>query len=175
MLSIQIDSGEERSVSYTDVRMEQSYLDMRKRNRNYQENKMLSTNENESVHLETASLTACFNNDRGQYISLENMISSDNPFLIPESECHDPLLDAPIERLEGSKGNLLSSGNAGTKRFSSYPRLDPAHLLHPPQVITPAKSYPNPMYMMTFPALNTNESPNIESIKNDLRNRYSTS
>ena len=163
----QIESVEEENLQYADLQFEERYLEMKVKNRNYQENKTTRVrNERQQVVLDSASLTASFNNDAGRYLSIQNMSASNiAPKTTTRQDSTQSLLEErrnSMSRLGGPSNHLLSPGCIGNKRFFSYGGEDPTPLLQPKRLSTglmPAQSYPNPSYMMmTLADLNSNET-----------------
>ena len=93
------------------------------------------------------------------------MTSSDKPAPLSFPVSNRPFFSNEEVFLRDNKKNRnyipLSPGCTGHKRFISYGGEDPTSPLQPEKSSTsliPAKSYPNPSYMMFPTGLNENES-----------------
>ena len=145
--SVCSDKGE--CVEYADIQMEAKYLDMRKRNKDYHESTNLPKYDSSS---HTASLNRSEKRDMGRYISLEHTLSLGDPLL---HRSMNPKANIELRQAYG-----VSYGNARYKRHYSF-----SGEIHAPHTaLSPAKSYPNPMYMTDLSGFISNKLPIIESI-----------
>jgi hypothetical protein len=160
---VDIETADEESLHYADLQFEERFEDMKAKNRKYHEEKINETTQNSQIALNAGSLTAAFNNDKVDYLSLQNLISSDKPATLSFPVSNHPLSPGYIP---------LSPGCIGHKRFKSYGGEDPTSPLQPERnstILMPAKSYPNPSYMMFPTDLNKIESPWDRTFKDDLK------
>ena len=149
-------------LHYADLQFEQRYLEMRVKNQDLRETKNLQIEE--TVVLDGRSLTASFKNEALRYVSLSDMTSSKNPDPKVTIETH-PSFNKETESTENeavlrTPRHSLSPASYGHKRFFSYGGEDSTPTLQPERLKTnpllPAKSYPNPTYMMFPSTINSN-------------------
>ena len=146
---------EQDEVHYTDVGMEERYLDMQKQNQHFKELHKAGTNDNRLVRFDTRQSVDNYQNDELMYASLQNMNSGapETNFLnIAQSE----MLLSSINHPKMKKNEpLIDIHSPSYKRFYSYSDIEA-----PPTSVcnqhwsynglTAAKSYPNPYYMMSL-------------------------
>ena len=150
--------SDQEVVQYADVQMEERYLDMRKNNKSYQEYKNSGGNENKFVPLEAASLVASSTLDNiGSYLSLQHMRSSVTEAMSTQHEINDSLLPLPVFPSQHTKlHSPISQQSPGSKRrFSLSVVQDQDFCTLPEKLYTglsPAKSYPNPEYILNLAA-----------------------
>ena len=153
---------EQPEVDYTDLGMEEQYLDMRTQNKNFKELHKPGVNDNKLIRFDSRRSRASFKKEELLYASLQNMNTG-----IAEST---PLDVSPFKNLshqnmsikKGSFGSILSPGY---KRFFSYSDIEgPIKLALNEQKICPgltaAKSYPNPYYMMSLASIDVRNPSN---------------
>ena len=156
-------------VHYADIRMEQQYLEMKKQNQNLEDIMKTQTNYSSRVTFNPASLTASFTTDVGRYVSLQNVNSSMSKIPSSWSESHDPLLYNIENSMDGVNiGNHHSISPVSPispeykRHFSFTAGEGPTPILRPQKRysgLTPAKSYPNPLYMMSLENLDCTKPP----------------
>ena len=153
----QIETGDEDNLHYADVHFEERYLDMKAKNRKYQEDQIIGTNNTPDIVLDGQSLTASFKNKTERDASSPNMRPSINHLsLLKIPGFQKNLLDDQTDLIDGTNiGNYqsLSPGSTGHKRFFSYGGEDLTLPLQPEKLITSnpiisSQSHPNPTYMM---------------------------
>ena len=159
-------TADEESLHYADLQFEVRFEDMKAKNRKHHGEKLDQTIRNSKVVLNARSLTASFTNEKEDYTTLQNAISSDKPAHLSVTGSNHPSLsndEGTLLREYKKNRNYipLSPGCIGHKRFISYGGEVPTSPLQPEKNSTclmPAKSYPNPSYMMFPTDLNKNES-----------------
>ena len=160
-----IELDDQVSTQYADVRLEETYLDMKKQNEDFKEHGNSCLLQNQSVNLDTASMVASFTNaDPGPYASLQNMSSSVTNIMSKEIELTDSVLGVPLTQTNGFRlrnKHLVSPISPGYRRHFSFSAGDDNTPLVRPandySRLTSAKSYPNPVYMMNLS--------NVESVE----------
>ena len=161
--SDEILSNDKEELEYADLEFEQKYLEMRIKNKDQQQTRKLKTEE--TIVLDSTSMTASFKNEAPRYVSLSDVtttatvlpkvtLESHHSSLSKEAEC------AENEILLRSPRLSLSPGLNGHQRSFSYggndltPTLQPERLKTNPLI--PSKSYPNPTYMIFPSIMNSN-------------------
>ena len=150
------------NVRYADVQMENRYLMMKKENMEHQFRTkitidtpdMNSKNTNHSIEPNARKLPR--SNNLGSYLSLQNMISGDSDVLPSSNEhkCPQSITSDMISRgtLHPDRMSATQPTNLGFPRNSSFSVGDDnAPLLSERKYytgLTPAKSYPNPEYIL---------------------------
>ena len=176
--TIQVEYVGEEKLDYADLQFEERYLDMKSKNRKYQENiKSDQTIVKQQVVVDAKSLTASFTNDTERYLSVQNMSSSHNPVSSNIPWYVNATMNEKSKSIEDGiivkNYHLLSPPGSGShKRCVSYGGEDPTPPLQPELLsprLVPAKSYPNPAYMMFLTDLNKNKSDRDESLKEELK------
>ena len=142
---------------------------MKRQNKILKDNTKLQTGMNGCVIADTASLTASFTSDVGPYASLQNITSSVRTMSSSRSESRDPRLNNAEYRNKGvdSYHNpLISRIRHGSIRRCSFSAREIHKSVIPPHKrysrLTPAKSYPNPLYMKTLKNIDGLEPPVVE-------------
>ena len=161
--TIQVEYVGEEKLDYADIQFEERYLDMKSKNRTYQENiKTDQTTAKEKVVVDTKTLKTSFANDTRRYLSVQNMSSSHNPVSSNIPWHLNTTLNEKSKSIQDGidvkNYPLLSTPGIGShKRCVSYGGEDPTAPLQPELLsprLVPAKSYPNPAYMMFLTELN---------------------
>ena len=151
-----METNAENNLHYADVHFEEKYLDMKAKNRKYQEDQIIGEHNTPDIVLDGQSLTASFKNKTEQDISRPFLRSSINDLSllkIPGPQKY--LLDDQMNLVDGTNtGNChsLSPASTGHKRFFSYGGEDLTPPLQPDKrtsnPISSSQSHPNPTYMM---------------------------
>ena len=164
--------NEKEELQYADLEFEHKYLEMRIQNQNQRELKSGILKIDQEIALDETSLTASFKNEPSRYLSLHDVTSSTNPLQTVKDGSHDS-----IKRKESTENEVLlrnpkyslSPGSNEYKRFFSYGGEDPAPALQPEKLksnpLMPAKSYPNPTYLI-FPSILNSNHTEVDSILN---------
>ena len=152
----QVETCEDEILHYADIQHESRYLDMKAKNRKYQDEQMTNIDEDSDIDLNIQSFTISFKKDVAQESLIENMrspvnhlsVSKDSGLQKQTIDDHTNLLDVPNTGYRLS----LSPGSTEHKRFFSYggedlPLINPAGSLSKQQFGC-TKSHPNPTYMM---------------------------
>ena len=90
--AIKIEIENQEVVDYADIRMEQQYLEMKKQNKNFEDNMKM----NPRVTFDATSLTASYTTNVGRYVSLQNISSSMSKMPSSWSESRDPLINLSL-------------------------------------------------------------------------------
>ena len=163
---------EQDEVHYTDVGMEERYLDMQKQNQHFKELHKPGINDNRLVRFDTRRSVDTVQNEELMYASLQNMNSGAperNSLHVSPSE----MLLSSINHPKMMKNDLLIDIHSPSyKRFFSYSDIEvpPTSICNQHWtyngLITAAKSYPNPYYMMSLADVDT-QSPSAENLKDE--------
>ena len=154
-------SNSETGLLYADLQFKEMYVDMRRRNREIQQQNVRSINEDQQNVSESVFMNPTFEIEERIETEIESeymdMTKNDVGFLIT-----DGTNTSKEEKLDfGDFTNLISPkylhtpGSFDQKRPISFGGGDPMSLLQPDittRKLVPAKSYPsyqNPSYMMT--------------------------
>ena len=165
--STQKESDEREEIQYADLNLEHKYLEMRIKNREYQEDQTKNS-KNKEIVLNEMSLAASYRNEKPRYLSLHDVTSSTKP---PPSSAIDhyrssltkPRSNTEDEAILRTPIYSLSPGSTGLKRFFSYSGEDSTLPLEPEQsslipISLKTKSYPNPAYNVFLSNFNSNEA-----------------
>ena len=163
--AVKIEIENQEVVHYADIRMEQQYLEMKKHNKNFGDIMKM----NARVTFDAASLTASYTTNMGEYVSVQNINASMSKMPSSWSESRDPLLnkfeDPKVGVNIGNRHSMspVSPISSEHKRhFSFAAGEDPTPIVRPQKRysgLTPAKSYPNPLYMMGLENLDCTNPP----------------
>ena len=162
-----------KELQYADLDFEQKYFEMRIKNQDLHKTRNLQIEE--TVVQDGGSQTVSFRKEVPRYASLSVMTSSKNPLPTLTRESH-PSLRKQTENTESevmlrTPKDSLSPVSYGYKRFYSYGGEDPTPPLQPEGLksnpLFPAKSYPNPTYMIFLSNMNSNATFN-----DTLLNKY---
>ena len=160
--SLETVSTTNTELDYADLQFGEMYLDMRRRNCQYQKQNEKPTIETKQFCLESVSMTPRVGIETGQHHTSEEMILPNTSIRFSELECKSISQEyqiCTIDEKAAPKYQLISPGVIDQKRPVSFSGVDPTSLLQTEvtsRQLVPSKSYPcyqNPSYMMLMTEL----------------------